>query len=160
VGGGAATATAPRKAPAPATNAPAKETAKSKTPAKAATAAPTPDTKQTAAPPPPPAPKLDAAPAAPEPKMEAKAEPKRDESSLLSWAKAEHARAVTLAKNRDCTAAAKVALTVSNSAPGYYSQYMATDRELKSCATYINAERERDAAKSKAAAQKRATDTQ
>jgi len=85
------------------------------------------------------------------PKTEAKTD-----SSLLAWAKGEHARAVALAQKGECTAAAKLALGVSTRASEYYAQYMATDRALKQCAQYINAERDRDAEKSaKSRAQKR-----
>lgn len=85
----------------------------------------------------------------------AKQEAKPD-SSLIAWAKGEHARAVALAQKGECTAAAKLALGVSSRASDYYAQYMATDRSLKQCAQYINAEREKDAEKSaKSRAQKR-----
>ena len=88
---------------------------------------------------------------APAPKLEAK-----PDSSLIAWAKGEHARAVALAQKGECTAAAKLALGVSSRASDYYAQYMATDRSLKQCAQYINAEREKDAEKSaKSRAQKR-----
>ncbi len=83
-------------------------------------------------------------------------EAKKDESSLIAWAKGEHARAVTLAKNGDCGGAAKVALSVSTRAASYYSQNMATDRSLKQCAQYINAERDKEAERTqKARASKR-----
>jgi hypothetical protein len=88
---------------------------------------------------------------APAPKQEAKAD-----SSLIAWAKGEHARAVALAQKGECTAAAKLALGVSSRASDYYAQYMATDRALKQCAQYINAERDKDAERSaKSRAQKR-----
>lgn len=89
------------------------------------------------------APKADAAPA-----------PAKEAKTDVGWAKGEHARAVALAKSGDCAAAAKVALSVSIRASSYYAQYMATDRQLKQCAQYINAERERDASQ-KVRAQKR-----
>jgi hypothetical protein len=86
---------------------------------------------------------------------EAKPEPKAD-PALIAWAKGEHARAVALAQKGECTAAAKVALSVSSRASEYYAQVMATDRALKQCAQYINAERDKEAEKSsKARAQKR-----
>lgn len=85
-----------------------------------------------------------------------KSEAKRDESSLVAWAKGEHSRAVALAQKGECSAAAKVALGVSNRASSYYAQYMATDRALKQCAAYISAERDRDAERSGKARAKKA----
>jgi hypothetical protein len=76
------------------------------------------------------------------------ASPAQRDDAIIAWAKSEHKRAVTLAAKGDCTAAAKVALGVSNRASDYYAQFMSTDRALRSCATYINAERDRDAERS------------
>jgi hypothetical protein len=113
--------------------------------------------------PPPPARPSSAAPSAPAPTTTAapqkKAEaisagaaadaaPAQRDDALIAWAKSEHKRAVALAAKGDCTAAAKVALGVSNRASDYYAQFMSTDRALRSCATYINAERDRDAERS------------
>jgi hypothetical protein len=124
----------------------------------------------TKAPPPPPVKPADApasvaaAPSAPEPAPQAptkeapaKNEAKKDSgSTLLAWAKGEHQRAIGLAKGGNCRAAAQIALSVSNRASGYYSQYMATDRSLKACAQYINAERDKEAERTqKARASKR-----
>jgi hypothetical protein len=90
------------------------------------------------------------APAAPAPP------PSRDESALVAWAKGQHQRTIALVKAGKCVDAAKIALGVSNRAPDYYSQFMATDRALNGCRTYINAERDKDAEKSaKSRAQKR-----
>lgn len=78
------------------------------------------------------------------------------DSSLIGWAKSTHAQVIAKVKAGDCQAAAKLALTVSNRAPEYYSQYMATDRQLKSCKQYIDSERDKDAEKAnKTRAQKR-----
>jgi hypothetical protein len=78
------------------------------------------------------------------------------DSTLISWAKSTHAQVIAKVKSGDCQAAAKLALTVSNRAPEYYSQYMATDRQLKSCKQYIDNERDKDAEKAnKTRAQKR-----
>ena len=78
------------------------------------------------------------------------------DSTLVGWAKSTHAQVVAKAKAGDCQGAAKLALTVSNRAPEYYSQYMATDRQLKSCKQYIDSERDKDAEKAnKTRAQKR-----
>jgi len=96
-----------------------------------------------------------ASPAAPKPEPAPAKETKAD-STLIAWAKSEHTRAVQLAKNGKCGDAAKVALSVSSKASAYYSQYMATDRSLKQCAQYINAERDKEAERSqKARASKR-----
>ena len=78
------------------------------------------------------------------------------DSTLIGWAKQQHAHAVSLAKNGDCKGAAQVALQVSSRAPDYYASYMASDRQLKSCKSYIDDARDRDAEKSaKSRAQKR-----
>jgi len=106
-----------------------------------------PATKPTA----PPAEAITAAPKAePAPQKEAQ------DKNLLAWATSEHNRAIALAKQGKCDAAAKVVQSVSTRANSYYAANMATDRRLKSCAQYINAEREREAEKSqKARVQKR-----
>jgi len=78
---------------------------------------------------------------------EAKTEAAKD-SSLIAWAKSEHKRAVSLVANGDCLTAAKIAVTVQNRAPEYFSQNMATDRALNRCQAYIAAERKADAEKS------------
>ena len=81
------------------------------------------------------------------------------DSALIAWAKAEHNRAIALAGNGDCRGAARLAVGVESRAPGYYAQYMATDRALKRCQAYVAAEREADAKRAtKAPASKRATD--
>ena len=113
--------------PAEKTEKPANEKTVQKAPPKAATKAPAPS--QSPAPPPDPA---------------------------IAWAKGQHQRAITLAKNGDCKGAAQVALGVSQKAPAYYASYMASDRELKSCKSYIDDARDREAEKSaKSRAQKR-----
>jgi hypothetical protein len=86
-----------------------------------------------------------------------KQEAKPIDSTLLAWAKSEHARAIALAQKGECTAAAKVASGVSSRANDYYAQYMATDRSLKQCQQYIAAEREKEAAAKAKAAKARAT---
>jgi hypothetical protein len=78
------------------------------------------------------------------------------DSTLVGWAKSQHARAVALAKDGKCQAAAQVALGVSQKAPDYYASFMASDRQLKSCKQYIDDARDREAEKSaKSRAQKR-----
>jgi hypothetical protein len=79
-----------------------------------------------------------------------------DDNSLIAWAKGQHAQAVTTARAGRCQDAAKIALAVQNRAPDYYSQFMATDRALKTCQQYINDARDKDAEQSaKSRAQKR-----
>jgi hypothetical protein len=80
----------------------------------------------------------------------------RQDSTLVAWAKGQHEATKALVRKGDCRGAATLALKVSNDAPDYYSKFMATDRDLKSCMAYINTERDKDAEKSgKARAQKR-----
>ena len=77
-------------------------------------------------------------------------------STLIAWAKVEHNRTIVLANKGDCNAAAKLAVTVQNRAPDYYTQFMATDRALKKCQAYIAQERDAEAEKAaKTRAQKR-----
>jgi hypothetical protein len=83
------------------------------------------------------------------------AAPAKD-ANLIAWAKGQHSATVALASKGDCSGAAKLAVSIQNRAPEYYSQYMTTDRALKKCQPYITAEREADAERSgKARAQKR-----
>lgn len=78
------------------------------------------------------------------------------DSTLVAWAKSQHARAVALAKDGKCQSAAQVALGVSQKAPDYYASFMASDRQLKSCKQYIDNARDAEAEKSaKSRAQKR-----
>jgi len=150
-GGGAATTNAPKKSPAP-----AQTTAAPKTATKSAgAAAPVEKPAEPKLEPRPEAPPAPQAPTADAKIAENKAESAKESMSLTAWAKGEHQRAIQLAKNNDCASAAKVAASVSNRAPAYYSQYMSTDRLLKQCAQYINAERDKDAARSQKAPTKR-----
>jgi hypothetical protein len=90
----------------------------------------------------------------PAPAQQAPAAPPADPA--IAWAKQQHARAVQLTKSGDCKGAAQVALGVSQKAPAYYASYMASDRDLKSCKSYIDDARDREAEKSaKSRAQKR-----
>ena len=119
--------------------------------------APAPAQAPAAAPPPPPREQIasdkaekpaDAKPAA--------AKKSSADDPLLAWAKGEHARAISVARNGNCNDAAKIAVTVQNRAPEYFAQYMATDRALKQCQQYINDARDKDAEQSsKARASKR-----
>ena len=85
------------------------------------------------------------------PKQEAKQDP-----SLLAWAKDQHTRAQALAAKGQCAEAGKLAAQISTRAPEYYNASVVSDRALKQCTAYINAERERDAEKAnKSRAQKR-----
>jgi hypothetical protein len=107
------------------------------------------------------APRTEPAPASPvqDKSAEAKPEAAKEEQSQSAWARSEHTRAVQLAKAGDCAAAAKVALAVYTRVPSYYTQNMATDRALKQCTPYINAERERAAEKARASKQPAKADT-
>ena len=77
-------------------------------------------------------------------------------SSLLAWAKDQHVRVQALVKAGKCQDAAQLALDLSARAPDYYAQYVATDRTVRPCASYINDARDKEAEKSqKARAAKR-----
>jgi hypothetical protein len=52
---------------------------------------------------------------------------------------------VTQVRAGNCRSAATLAVTLSNRAPGYYSQNVATDRQVKECLAYINNEVTKDA---------------
>jgi len=111
-----------------------------------------------AAPPPPPAP----APAATVQRERPADRPTADPSAageattLVAWAKDQHVRVQALVKAGKCQDAAQLALDISARAPDYYAQYVATDRAIKPCASYINDARDKEAEKSqKARAAKR-----
>lgn len=78
---------------------------------------------------------------------EPRAEPAEDKPAdpQLAWARQQHAALVTQVRAGNCRSAAALAVRLSNRAPAYYAQHVATDRAVKSCLAYINAERERDA---------------
>jgi hypothetical protein len=77
----------------------------------------------------------------------------------LAWARDQHARLVTQVRAGQCNDAATTALALSSRAPGYYQQNVATDRSVKDCLVYINAERERaEQAQRARAAMRRASD--
>ncbi|HEY4183256.1 MAG TPA: hypothetical protein VGM90_40815 [Kofleriaceae bacterium] len=63
------------------------------------------------------------------------------------WAKAQHASLVAKARGNDCNAAADLAVQIENRAPGYYAQFVANDRDLKTCQSTITAAREKEAEK-------------
>ena len=60
----------------------------------------------------------------------------------LSWARDQHSRLVTQVKAGRCREAAGTAVALSNRAPGYYQQNVESDRDVKNCLAYINAELE------------------
>jgi hypothetical protein len=92
------------------------------------------------------------APAAPPPPVtapvvgsanEEQKQEKQDEDA--SWAREVHGRVQAAVRANDCKSATSLAMALSNRAPGYYAQNVDNDRELKTCRTYINAERDREA---------------
>ncbi len=139
----------------------------------AASGAADPSTVATSAPPPPPPapPSVKPAPApakvaaqqernAPADKVDATRS--GDTSTLDAWAATQLSQVVTLAHADRCDDAAKLAVTISTRAPGYYAEKVATNRELKQCMAYIAAAQDRAekaAAEKRAAASKRATDS-
>ncbi|MBV8759245.1 MAG: hypothetical protein JO257_18300 [Deltaproteobacteria bacterium] len=128
--GGAATTAPAQPAPAPA---PAPQAAPPPPPADVAKnvskpSAPKPETK----PSPPPAKTVAKAPA-----QEAPVEATGGDTTLIAWAKQQHATAIAQVKAGNCSAAAQVAVGVRNRAYGYYQQNMENDRALKGCASYI-----------------------
>lgn len=60
----------------------------------------------------------------------------------VSWARDQHARLVTQVKAGRCREAAGTAVALSNRARGYYQQNVESDRDVKNCLAYINAELE------------------
>lgn len=133
--------------------------------------APAPATVATTAPPPPPPPaatknapaaphKIASKSPAPAPQQEApvEAQPSAD-TTLIAWAKKQHAQAVQDVRNNDCSGAAQIAVAVRNRAYGYYTQNMQDDRDLKGCSSYIADQVNRDEERaSKPKAAKRASD--
>jgi hypothetical protein len=89
------------------------------------------------APPPPP-------PAAARTADDKNAEAKKEVDDLEKWARGELGKARAYAKSAKCPDAAKTALGISIRAPEFYAQNVADDRDLKSCRSYIEAEREKD----------------
>jgi hypothetical protein len=78
--------------------------------------------------------------------------PKRDEDT--TWARDQHDRVRVAVTNKDCQEASRLAVELSNRAPGYYTSNVEADRALKQCVSHINAARESVRLRS----QKRATD--
>ena len=65
--------------------------------------------------------------------------------SALAWAREQHQSVVAQVRAGNCKNAATLAVSLSNRAPSYYSQNVATDRQVKECLAYINTEVTRDA---------------
>jgi anti-sigma factor RsiW len=81
-----------------------------------------------AAPPPPPK----ASVAAPAPgRNDAKSDP------VFAWAQKQLAQAIQLTRDNKCKEAAKIAMDIRSTAPAFYNENVADNRELKRCATYI-----------------------
>jgi len=96
-----------------------------------------------AAPPPPP-PKASVATTAPAPgRNDAKSDP------VFAWAQKQLQQVIQLTRDNKCKEAAKVALDIRNTAPAYYAENVADNRDLKRCATYIrnNVDENNDRAK-------------
>ena len=89
--------------------------------------------------PPPPAP-----PTVTVDKTTPKADPKKEDADT-TWARDQHQRVLGLVKAGKCQDAAPIAVQIKNRAPDYYSAYVANDRGLKQCLTYITDAAERDA---------------
>ena len=60
-----------------------------------------------------------------------------------TWAKEIHTKVVAAVRAKNCKDATALAVSLSTRAPGYYNSHVENDRALKDCATYINAEHER-----------------
>ncbi len=91
--------------------------------------------------------KVPAAPAPVSPEERNDAQKEAQDAGLLSWAKDTHARVIAQVKVGNCRDAGALALSLANRAPGYYVQNVQNDRAVKTCITYINAEREKAADK-------------
>ncbi len=62
-----------------------------------------------------------------------------------AWAREQHQQVIAQVRAGNCRSAAGIAVNLSNRAPGYYAQNVASDRAIKSCVAYINTERQKDA---------------
>jgi hypothetical protein len=74
-----------------------------------------------------------------------------------TWAREQAVKVTNAVKANNCKEAASLAVQLSTRAPAFYQQNVETDRDLKKCMTYINAEREKEAERAQRmkAAQKR-----
>jgi hypothetical protein len=58
-------------------------------------------------------------------------------SSQDTWARDQHQRVASLVRGGRCEDAAPIAVEINKRAPDYYNSYVATDRTLKQCLSYI-----------------------
>ncbi len=61
------------------------------------------------------------------------------------WARDQHVKVGNAVRANNCKEATTIAVSISNRTPAYFQQNVETDRSLKQCMTYINAEREKEA---------------
>ncbi len=61
----------------------------------------------------------------------------------LAWARQQHSRLVNQVKAGRCNDAADTAVSLSSRAPGYYQQNVESDRNVRTCLSYITSEREK-----------------
>jgi len=76
----------------------------------------------------------------------------------ITWARAEHDRVIASVKANKCMDAANRALVIESRTPAYYAQNVANDRAIKSCVSYITAERSRRIEAEKKASRAKATE--
>jgi hypothetical protein len=76
----------------------------------------------------------------------------------ITWARAEHDRVIASVKANKCMDAANRALAIESRTPAYYAQNVANDRAIKSCVSYITAERSRRIDAEKKASRAKATE--
>jgi hypothetical protein len=63
----------------------------------------------------------------------------------LAWAQQQHTQLISQVRSGNCSRAAVIAVALEERAPAYYVKHVANDRSLKSCQSYITAEREKAA---------------
>ena len=68
----------------------------------------------------------------------------------LAWVRGEHDKLKKLVAAGRCTEAAKVGAAMAARVPEYYQQYVATDRQVQSCAAYIRERRSLESEKTSA----------
>lgn len=68
------------------------------------------------------------------------------ETPEMAWAKNQHAALVAAVNTKDCDKAAKLAVTLSSRAAGYYAQNVQNDRRVKGCRAHMDSATERAAA--------------
>lgn len=111
-----------------------------------------------ASPPPPPPPPPPAPTTVATDEKETKAQERA--ATELAWAKEQHGKLLAAVKAGKCDLAATIASGIATRNASYYSTVVVDDRGIKSCAQYINAQREREAERAQRAksTQRRAAD--